>query len=396
MPLPDDSPEKWKYKEHTRVKHEILSKYLDGWVRILGKSHNLNIFDCFAGRGRFSEGEEGSPLVIIKTIAGIREKMGRPKEASCIFNEEPCGKPQGINSHITNTTAVTLWQATGNPQVEINDSNFQNLRVEIDKEIKNSSQRYDGWLNVEFFNDEFANVASRILDEYSERLAPSFFFIDPFGFSGVPFEVIKDILSIKRTEVFMTFMVRDVNRFFESSKHRISIKELCSMDNVQDVLQNQYPNLPREQALLRLYRDQLHESANVKYTLPFRVNADERLQTTYYLIHATNSPIGCELMKEIMYKTGTEGRFGYLGPAEGQMSLTRFEGVSKFIEFLLFRFSGRTVSYQNVRYETLMDTEFVRKHYHDAILELEGEDKIQIAGKGPRGGLPENALITFP
>ena len=33
-------------------------------------------------------------------------------------NEEPCGKPQGINSHITNTTAVTLWQATGNPQVE--------------------------------------------------------------------------------------------------------------------------------------------------------------------------------------------------------------------------------------------------------------------------------------
>ena len=34
------------------------------------------------------------------------------------FNEEPCGKPQGINSHITNTAAVTLWQATGNSQVK--------------------------------------------------------------------------------------------------------------------------------------------------------------------------------------------------------------------------------------------------------------------------------------
>lgn len=364
MPLPDYSPEKWKYKEHTRVKHEILSKYLDGWVRILGKSHNLNIFDCFAGRGRFSEGVEGSPLIIIKTIAEIREKMGRPKEAGCIF-------------------------------IEIDDSNFQNLRVEIDKEIKNSSKRYDGWLNVEFFNDEFANVASRIIDKYGERLAPSFFFIDPFGFSGVPFEVLKNILSIKKTEVFMTFMARDVNRFFESSKHRISIEELYGMDNVKDVLQKQYPNLPREQALLRLYRDQLHERANVKYTLPFRVNADDRLQTTYHLIHATNSPKGCELMKEIMYKTGTEGRFGYLGPAEGQMSLTRYDGLSKFKEFLLFRFSGRNVSYQNVRYKTIMDTEFVRKHYHDAILELEGEDRIQIDGKGPRGGLPDNALITF-
>ena len=364
MPLPDDSLEKWKYKEHTRVKHELLSKYLKGWVRILGKSHNLNIFDCFAGRGKFSEGEEGSPLVIIKTIAEIREKMGRPKEASCIF-------------------------------IEINDSNFQNLRVEIDNEI-NLSQRYDGWLDVEFFNDEFANVASRIIDEYSERLAPSFFFIDPFGFSGVSFEVIKNILSIKRTEVFMTFMVRDVNRFFESSTHRISIEELYGMDNVQVILQNQYPNLPREQALLRLYRDQLHKSANVKYTLPFKVNADKKLQTTYYLIHATNSPKGCELMKEIMYKAGTEGRFGYLGPAEGQMSLTQYDGISKLEEFLLVRFSGRTVSYQNVRYETLMNTEFVRKYYHDAILELEEEDKIQIAGKGPRGGLPEKSLITFP
>lgn len=364
MPLPDDSWEKWKYKEHTKAKHEILSKYLGGWIKILGKSHDLNIFDCFAGRGRFSEGEEGSPLVIIKTIAEIREKMGRQKEASCIF-------------------------------IEINDSNFQNLRVEIDKEIKNSSQRYDGWLNVEFHCDEFANVASGIIDEYSERLAPSFFFIDPFGFSGVPFEVIKDILSIKRTEVFMTFMVRDVNRFFKSSKHRISIEELYGMDNVQDVLQNQYPNLPREQALLRLYRDQLHESANVKYTLPFKVTADERLQTTYYLIHATNHPMGCELMKEIMYKAGTEGRFGYFGPAKGQLTLTQISGIPKLKEFLLNRFEGRTLSYRDIRYETLMDTEFIKQHYRKALLELEEEGKIQIAGKGPKGGLPDKAQVTF-
>jgi len=43
-----------------------------------------------------------------------------------------------------------------------------------------------------------------------------------------------------------------------------------------------------------------------------------------------------------------------------------------------------------------MDTDFVKKHYRKALLELEEEDKIQIDGEGPRGGLPENALITFP
>ena len=46
-------------------------------------------------------------------------------------NEEPCGKPQGINSHITNTAAATLWQATGNYQVKnvferTFNSNFRN------------------------------------------------------------------------------------------------------------------------------------------------------------------------------------------------------------------------------------------------------------------------------
>jgi hypothetical protein len=102
--------EKWKYKEHTKVKHEILSKYLGGWIKILGKFHNLNIFDCFAGRGRFPEGEEASPLIIIETIAVVREKMGRPKAASCIF-------------------------------IEKSDNNFQNLQVEIDEETRNKEKR---------------------------------------------------------------------------------------------------------------------------------------------------------------------------------------------------------------------------------------------------------------
>lgn len=366
MPLPDDSLEKWMYKEHTKVKHEILSKYLGGWIRILGRRHKVCYFDCFAGRGVYEdETMFGSPLIALDTASRVKGSFPYLNEIVCSF-------------------------------IEKNKNNFENLEEIINRETKENKEKYEGITVIPPINDEFANVASKIVNQVGNRLAPSFFFIDPFGFNGVPFEIIKNILSIPRTEAFITFMIRDVNRFFESSRHQRSIEDLYGLQDVQGIVNTKYPDLPREQALLKLYRDELHETANVKYTLPFKVNADDRLQTTYHLIHATNSPKGCELMKEIMYKTGTEGRFGYLGPAEGQMSLTRYDGLSKFKEFLLFRFSGRTVSYQNVRYETLMDTEFVRKHYHDAILELEGEGEIQIAGKGPRGGLPENALITFP
>ena len=54
---------------------------------------------------------------------------------------------------------------------------------------------------------------TELVEQVGVRIAPSFFFIDPFGFSGVPFEAVKNILSLPRTEIFFTFMSRDINRF---------------------------------------------------------------------------------------------------------------------------------------------------------------------------------------
>jgi len=48
-----------------------------------------------------------------------------------------------------------------------------------------------------------------------------------------------------------------------------------------------------------------------------------------------------------------------------------------------------------VRYETLMETEFVAKHYRKAVKELYEENKVHIEGMGKRGGLLDNAKITF-
>ena len=47
----------------------------------------------------------------------LQKKLNKNLWGFAILNEESCGKPQGINSHITNT-AATLWQATGNSQVK--------------------------------------------------------------------------------------------------------------------------------------------------------------------------------------------------------------------------------------------------------------------------------------
>ncbi|RLI77271.1 hypothetical protein DRP07_12330, partial [Archaeoglobales archaeon] len=359
--MSDDAIEKWVYREHTKVKHEILSKYLSGWIRILGRWYpRICYFDCFAGRGIYEGGEKGSPLIALETASRLKKQFSYLKEIVCTF-------------------------------IEKNPSNFENLKNTIDETIKANPEEYEG-IKVRSINNEFANVAKEVIERVGKKLAPSFFFIDPFGFKGVPFQIIKDLLAIRRVEVFITFMVRDVLRFLESSKHRISIEELYGVERVSELLSENYSHLPREQALLKLYRDRLHLDARVSYTLPFKVSADERLQTTYYLIHATNHPKGCELMKEIMYRAGTTGRFGYLGPAEGQLTLMQCDGISELKGFLLSKFKGRTLSFRDIIYESCMDTAFIKSHYREAIRELEGEGKISIKGKGPRGGISDNAL----
>lgn len=363
MPLIDNALEKWVYKEHTKVKHGILQKYISSWIRILGRWHSrVCYFDCFAGRGKYEDGTPGSPLIAMEKASELKKQFTYLDSITCTF-------------------------------IEKNKDNFQNLKSVIETEKKGNPEKYEK-ITIIPINNEFANVGHDLIKNLGDILAPSFFFIDPFGFKGVPFDLIKQILSIEKTEVFITFMVRDVNRFLESSKHRISIEELYGIENVQTILSEKYGWRDREDALLTLYRDRLHEGANVKYPFPFKVSMDKTQQTIYYLIHATNHPMGCELMKEIMCKAGTEGRFGYLGPEKGQTTLMQCGGLGEFEKFLIDHFKGQTLLYQNVRYLTLMDTTFIKKDYRQVLKKLNSEGKISIKG-GPRGGLPDDAQITF-
>jgi three-Cys-motif partner protein len=60
----------WELEPHTSAKHEILRRYLQAWAPILshGKFPHLVIVDGFAGPGRYSKGEEGSPIIAVKAV----------------------------------------------------------------------------------------------------------------------------------------------------------------------------------------------------------------------------------------------------------------------------------------------------------------------------------------
>src|ERR1700732_5101107 len=59
----------WELQPHTRAKHAILRRYLRARVPILPQGGFLNILyiDGFAGPGRYAGGEDGSPIIAIRS-----------------------------------------------------------------------------------------------------------------------------------------------------------------------------------------------------------------------------------------------------------------------------------------------------------------------------------------
>ncbi len=78
--------EKWEYREHTRVKHILLKKYLTAWIPILGRwNPKICYFDGFAGRGEYTDGTLGSPLIALEVADRLSEYFGK---LTCFFIEK--------------------------------------------------------------------------------------------------------------------------------------------------------------------------------------------------------------------------------------------------------------------------------------------------------------------
>jgi len=366
----DSAPEKWICREHTRVKHILLEKYLKAWVPILGKwNPKICYFDGFAGRGEYTDGTMGSPVKALRIADELAQYYGE------IFLVS----------------------------VERDKENFQNLEAVLEKEKPTTKNLKK--IEIISINNEFANVVDVIfknMEGTGNVLVPSFFFVDPFGFSGVPFHIVKRILLNPKTEIFFTLMVRDIGRFVAEPRLAGTLTNLFGTENWKDIIDQ--PN--RELGLIELYRKQLHEEAGAKFSWPFRVCESDRLRTLHYLIHATNNFDGHSIMKSIMFKQGAEGSFAYLGPedmiAKHQTKLFDINSIDQLRRFLLKKFAGESLTYEDIQEKACFpwysEPPHIDRHYRETLKKLEEEGKIAVernTSKTPRG-LGGKDSIEFP
>ncbi len=125
--MKDSDPDKWEYREHTRVKHILLEKYLAAWIPILGKANPaIRYVDGFAGRGDYVDGTVGSPVIALK----VADKLSKHFEKFiCYFIEK-------AESNFANLQEILAREAPGiqnseRIEVEIKSADFAGFVGEL-------------------------------------------------------------------------------------------------------------------------------------------------------------------------------------------------------------------------------------------------------------------------
>ncbi|MEW5883841.1 MAG: three-Cys-motif partner protein TcmP [Armatimonadota bacterium] len=352
----------WKIKPHTRAKHEILRRYLGAWFRILASSFSKLVYvDGFCGPGRYQGGEAGSPLVAIEAAQGL---------------------PEGVQAelHFTDWDRQRLHHLT---------LELRSQKPPPNVAIKCERAHFDGYLRS-------------LLDHLATtRMPPMFVFVDPFGFSKVPYALLKRLLSYRSTEVLITFSADAVNRFLghPNEKIRALIIDLFGTKRVLEIVDSAASD--RIVALRDLYQQQLLEAARFVRFFEMR---DERDRVVYYLFFASNNHLGHKRMKEAMWKVDPDGEFRFSDATDVDQPVLFTMDVTAIVSKSImnrFRQAGQ-VSVKEVIEFIVNDTPFIDKHVRPALRKLEGDGDVRVnplkaSGKPRRTGtFPPDAVIRFP
>lgn len=365
--LSDTKEIMWEMEPHTKVKHEILQNYLEAWFPILSSASNRIIYlDGFAGPGIYKGGEHGSPVIALKTALG--HKL-RPlfKEILFIFIEKDKERAAKLKG-------VLLDQ-------------FPKLPPNIKYEVIGS---------------EFApTLASTLesLEKEGAQLAPTFAFLDPFGFSGLPMMLIARMMNYDKCEVLITFMEGFVNRFTDEKREPV-LNELYACEDWKRIREIRDPK-ERETFLLELYEKQLKNVAGAEHVASFGIIGRHN-QPIYYLVFGTKHWKGLQVMKEAMFRVDKRGTYKFSDFTDvNQTFLIDYGSEDHWVpaaaEAVYTKFRGRTVSKNEILKFVVTETRYL---YRKSILEhLEKHDPPRIVNVTPprkrRYSYPDGCSITF-
>jgi len=357
----------WELEPHTEAKHIILRRYLQAWVPILTRWHGRVVYiDGFAGPGIYAGGEEGSPVIALKAALDHKERVRG--EIRFIFIEDDTARLEVLKAQISGVARP---------------ANF----------------------HVGYEHGRFDDTMGFLLDDLEQRggnPAPTFAFLDPFGFSHTPLSLVERIMKRPRCEVLITFMYEEINRFLSHPEQPENYDALFGSTAWRRALD--MDNSKRRKRFLHdLYQGQLRAQCRVRYVRSFEMmNAGNR--TDYFLLFGTNNIAGLKKMKEAMWMVDEASGLQFSDATDPDQEVL-FSPEPNFADLkrrIVAKFSGLEVPVSEIEEFVVAETPYRETHYKRQVLKgMEQqadppELEVTAAGSGRRSGsFPGGTRVRF-
>lgn len=346
--------------EHTRAKHEILRRYLEAWLPIMARYNGRIVYlDGFAGPGEYEGGEFGSPIIAIDIFSNHAYAAVRNREVFFLF-------------------------------IEQDHARYEHLRQLLSQRTLPSTAKYQVFEGS--FDETLTGLLKQLEDQQS-RLAPTFAFIDPFGFSHTPMQTITKLMRHPKCEVLITFMYEEINRFLDAdyTNKAAQYDALFGTTEWRTITQSAATSQERRNKLHNLYQDRLKQVAGVHYVRSFCMR-NQHNATDYFLFFGTNSLRGMEKMKQAMWKVDSSGTYefsDFSNPYQPWLLSHLDESVLQ--RTLSDHFKRQSVSVEEVEEYVIAETPFY-KFKTEALKPMEASRLILVTStdlKRRKGTFPE-------
>jgi three-Cys-motif partner protein len=353
-----------KQTEQSRIKAEMIAKYFPVWAKVVGSSQKKLVYiDLYAGRGRYDDGNESTPLLVLR---------------------------RAIDDPVVSPVLVTMFN-------DKNPDDAAALRAEIAKLPGIEKLKHKPKVYVTEVADETAKLFAKT------DMAATLALLDPWGYKGLTRDLIHSLLKDWGCDLIFFFNYNRINVALTNkkvAKHMAALFGQAWLDELQKQVPVGKPRR-RERIVLQALKRGLLEVGG-KYVRPFRfLNAKGK--TSHHLVFVSKNFKGLEIMRDIM--AGMSSRhddevasFTY----NPQMEFERPSPLPRLQARIVDDLARRTMTVRQIFVTHSGDSRFTMKNYQEALrrLEKDGDVKVKRRSKvlvrAGKATMPPNALVTFP
>lgn len=359
----------WYADPHTIAKIEILRSYIDAWFPILAISSPQPILyvDGFSGPGKYLNHPTGSPIAALEALRDSIQTNSpkiRTSGVTCAFIESDKKRFEVLNNTLESWQhpKISLWQR----------------KTEFVSGIAELKQQFPR----HFKGDD-----------------PLLVFADPFGGTDTPLTTFADCMAGGKSELLINLDADGIARIYDgkNNNYEDQLDDIFGGSCWRTELGSGEMTL-REKAsrILHLYKRRLREVLGVKFIFEFEMRG-RKDGLNYYLVFATNHPLGMERMKEAMSKVDQNGRYCFSDADEDQIFLFSDEANKDYALQVRDHFLNQDVPFEEVERYCLCETP--AKTAGSLLRQLESKDQIQVTlvpdGTRRRGSFKKEVIKSI-